>query len=66
MYSFPDKLKALRLMRNYTQKQVAFLLNISVSCYAGYEQGHRKPDIDTLREICILFNCSADELLDLP
>lgn len=59
------KLKDLRLEKGLTQKQVAIQLEISSTCYSGYEQGYREPDLKTLIKICKFFDVSADYLLGL-
>lgn len=59
------KLKELRKIRKLKKKDVAFSLGISNSCYGGYEQGYREPDLDTLKKLCLFFDISADYLLDL-
>lgn len=59
------KLKELRLEKGLTQKQVAEQLGISSTCYSGYEQGYREPDLKTLIKICKFFEVSADYLLGL-
>ena len=63
--SFSEKLKEVRIDNGLNQKQVAEKLEISVTCYAGYEQGYRQPDLKMLTKICILFDVSADYLLGL-
>ena len=62
---FNEKLKELRIEKKLTQKQVAEQLDISTTCYGGYEQGYREPDFKTLIKICKLFDVSADYLLGL-
>lgn len=60
--------KRLKEVRAYTQKkqaEVAQALEISVTCYAGYEQGYREPDFLTLKKICLFFDVSSDYLLGL-
>ena len=59
------RLKDLRLEKGLTQKQVAEQLGISSTCYSGYEQGYREPDLKTLIKICKFFEISADYLLGL-
>ena len=59
------KLKELRLEKGLTQKQVAEQLGISSTCYSGYEQGYREPDLKTLIKICRFFDISSDYLLGL-
>ena len=62
---FHEKLKELRIENKLSQKDVAKGLNVSPTCYAGYEQNYRQPDLKTLTKICIYFDVSADYLLGL-
>lgn len=62
---FSARLRELRLEHKLTQREFAAKLGLSASCYAGYEQGYREPDLDTLRNICLFLNVSADYLLGL-
>lgn len=63
--NFNEKLKELRLDKCLNQKEVANRLGISATCYAGYEQGYRQPDLKMLTKICLLYGVSADYLLGL-
>ena len=65
MMKFSERLKEIRNERKLTQKEVAKQLNISTTCYAGYEQSYREPDYQTLRKICKFFNVTSDYLLGL-
>ena len=60
-----DRLKEQRVDRGLKQSDVAKELGISVSCYAGYEQGYREPDLKTLIALCKFFGVSSDYLLGL-
>ena len=60
---FANKLRDLRHFNKKTQKEVASKFNISVTCYAGYEQGYRSPDLETLVKIANYYNVSVDYLL---
>ena len=51
--------------RKLTQKEVAAVLGVSLTCYAGYEQGYREPDFKMLIKICRFFGVSADYLLGI-
>ena len=62
---FYEKLKDLRIEKGLKQKDIAKELGISTTCYAGYEQGYRQPDLIMLTKICVLFDVSADYLLGL-
>ena len=63
--TFGERLKSIRLENGLNQKQVAQKLEISATCYAGYEQDYRQPDLKMLTKICILFDISSDYLLGL-
>lgn len=58
-----ERLKELRQELNLTQRELAKILSISPTCYAGYEQGYRQPDLKTLKKIANFFNVSTDFLL---
>lgn len=63
--NFGDKLREKRIANGYTQKELANRLGISVSCYAGYEQGYREPDFKTLVKICKELKVKSDYLLGI-
>lgn len=60
---FSEKIRELRKEKGLTQKELALVLDISCSCYAGYEQGYREPDLKILEKIADFFQCSIDYLL---
>ena len=60
-----NRLKDLRSEKGFTQKEVAEQLKVSTTCYSGYEQGYREPDLKTLIKICKFFEVSSDYLLGL-
>lgn len=64
-YEIKIRLKELRLENALTQKQIAQLLNKSETGYASWEQGLSEPSINDIRELCKIFNVSADYLLGL-
>lgn len=55
-----EKIQYLRKEKGLTQQQLAKALNIGWSTIANYEKDYRTPDLDTLKEICLYFNVSAD------
>jgi len=63
MQIFSERLKELRLERNLTQTDVSEALGLSKSCYAGYEQGYREPDLKTLIRLADYFEVTTDYLL---
>ena len=65
MSTFSERLREQRTEKQLKQKDVAEALGLSVTCYAGYEQGYREPDFATLIKICRYLSVSADYLLGL-
>lgn len=62
--SFEQKLKALRLENDMTQKYVAARLNVARSTIAGYETKNRQPSHEKLAALANLFHVSVDYLLE--
>lgn len=62
---FNEKIKNLRIEKGLKQKEVAKILGVSETCYAGYEQGYREPDFKILKKLVVIFDVSADYLLGL-
>lgn len=60
-----NQLKYFRKSLNMTQQQVADYLCITQRAYGHYETGKREPSVDTIKKLCILFNCTTDELLEM-
>lgn len=60
-----EKLKQLRLEKNYTQKQLASRLGVAISAVSSYESDTRCPTFDTLVNYARIFHVSTDYLLGL-
>ena len=60
---FPERLKALRLEANLTQKEIAEQFGIKQPNYQQWESGKRKPSFDTIEKFSNFFGVSADYLL---
>lgn len=58
-----QRLKELRLNHNMTLQKVAKLLNVSHVSYLRWEQGKTQPSIETILNLCKIFDVSADYLL---
>lgn len=58
-----DRLKQLREQKGLLQQDMADLLGISKSAYGFYEQGKRRPDLDTLAALADYFHTTVDHLL---
>lgn len=68
MKEFTNNLIIVRKSKKLTQKQVAEALTLHRTAYTRYESKNRcvEPSLNTLRNLCLLFDVSADYLLDLP
>lgn len=60
---FAENIKKLREQRNLTQKQMADLLEVSVSSIAMWQAGEREVDFFTLNLIADTFDITIDALL---
>lgn len=64
-YEIKNKIKELRVKKGLTQKQLAQLVNKSVTGLASWEQGLSEPSVNYIRALCEIFEVSADYLLGL-
>lgn len=62
---FKNQLKYYRNIHKLSQEELAEKIGISRQAYSNYEQGIREPNLDILRRLCIIFDCTADELLEI-
>ncbi len=60
-----EQIKFYRKSIGYSQHEMAKLLNISQAGYCYYENGFREPNVETIKKLCVIFDCSADELLEI-
>ena len=60
---FSKRLKESRVLRGYTQQEIANKLDITLNAYQKYEQGTRSPSFDTLVKIADFYDVSIDWLL---
>ncbi|KRW90624.1 hypothetical protein SD51_13795 [Alicyclobacillus tengchongensis] len=63
MTGFSERLRELRKRKKLKQRELAFLLGLSVSAISMYEREERKPTYDIVQEIADLFDVSVDYLL---
>ncbi len=61
---FCDKLPKLRKANNITQEQLADMLGVSRQAVSKWESGISIPDMEKIIEMCKIFNCQIEELLD--
>lgn len=57
------RLKELRQLKKYSQKQVADLLSIKLRTYQSYEEGRAEPSIFTVKNFCKCVKIKVDEFL---
>lgn len=62
---FCKNLKKARKNKKLSKEEVANILNIARSNISKYENGNLEPTIQTLKELCQLYEVSADDLLEL-
>lgn len=62
-FSFPQRMKELRIKHQLTQKEAAKALGIGQTTIANYENGTRVPDLEKTAEIAELFGVSVDYLI---
>ena len=60
-----DKIRELRKINDITQQELAKKLGISFQALSNYENNRRNPSVEQIKLICIFFNISADELLEI-
>lgn len=58
-----EEIKNQRLKRNWTQEQLADILNVSRPTISSWEVGRNYPDLETIVAISDLFEISLDKLL---
>lgn len=61
---FGDKLIALRKRRGLSQEELAEKLNVSRQSVSKWESNNTYPETEKIVQICNLFNCSMDDLIN--
>lgn len=62
---FSERIKYVLDESQYTQKQIAQLLNISEGNITNWKKGDNLPSIDILYKLCLILKVSSDYLLGL-
>lgn len=57
-------IKQLRILRGYTQAQLAALVDVSESAISQYESGKKQPSTETLYKLGEAFDCPVSDILD--
>ena len=60
-----NRIRQLRIKNKMTQQEVGETLGVGNTAVSMYENGHRRLDDSSIRDLCALFGCSADYLLGL-
>lgn len=58
-----NRIKELRLKNGWLQSDLALRLNTKPQTVSRYEKGERGLDVETLFQLCDIFDCTADYLL---
>lgn len=61
---FGDKLIKLRKKNGMSQEDLANLLNVSRQSVSKWESNNTYPETDKIVQICNIFNCSMDDLIN--
>ena len=62
--NFKDNLKRIREDRNLTQDDIAREIGISRQSVSKWENGVAEPDLETISKLCIILNCSLEDLVN--
>ncbi len=62
---FSARLDLVMRVRGISNRTLAEILFVAETTISGYRSGHRTPDPDKLRELCLAIPVSADYLLGL-
>lgn len=58
------RIKELRIKNNFTQKNIAKKLNVSITSYSLYESGKRNVPIKILIKLANIYNTSIDFIVE--
>ena len=61
---FSNNLKQLRILKGYTQLDLAKMLNVSFKTISHWEAGYSEPSLPMLKKIKEVLSASYEELLD--
>ena len=59
-------IKALRMQKGLTQKELADLLHVTSQAVSRWEKGDVEPSIDTISEMASIFEVTTDEIIGGP
>ncbi len=59
-------LKGLRATKDWTQKEAAKKVGVSVDTWANYEKGKTYPDVPIIKKIELAFGVGYNDIIFLP
>ena len=65
MLDFTTAIRARRLKKGYSQKELAEILNVAQQHISRWESGERKPDVESLYRLSLALDCSMEDLFIL-
>lgn len=60
---FSKNLKTLRLDKNFSQKKLASMIDVSQQCVSEWENGNNEPTLTSLWKLSDVLEISIDELV---
>ena len=63
MYDLGSRIKAARMQRGLTQREMAQRINKSVAAVSSYETNAQLPPLEVVESICQVLNISSDYLI---
>ena len=63
MNELGNNIVKLRQQKNMTQRQIAEKLNYTEQTISNWERGKSFPDVESIKALCKIFNCTTDQLL---
>ena len=64
--SVGERLKKARKRKKLTQEEVATLLYCTPQAISRYETNKIEPNMQILQKMCIIYEVSADDIIDIP
>lgn len=58
-------IKFYRKQKNFTQEELAKIIDVSQDSISLWEKGKVKPNYEAIRKMCIIFDISGDEILEI-
>lgn len=63
---YAERIRSYRNSIGVNQRELAESIGVTASAITNWELGRTRPDLTTLRKLCIAFGISADDMLNLP